>query len=153
MFNPLWETMQDAIIGATWAWIVWVLFSTLRRYLIAKARAGLHETVLARIDSAQSLLTLASSDAGRHFLESIAIEEAPREAPFGRILFGLQAGVVLFFFGVAMLFVHHHVSDPQSGFMIFGTGAIGLGIGFLVAAAASLAVSLRLGLLSRERNG
>lgn len=153
MSFPLADTVQDAIIGATWAWIVWVLFSTLRRYLIAKARAGLHARVLDRIDSAESLVTLASSDPGRHFLESIAIEEAPREAPFGRILFGLQAGIVLFFFGVAMLFVHHHVSDPESGFMIFGTGAIGLGIGFLVAAAISLAVSQRLGLLSRERNG
>jgi hypothetical protein len=153
MFNPFAETVQDAIIGATWAWIIWVLFTTLRRYLIAKARAGLHAKVLDRIDSAQSLVTLASSDAGRHFLESIAIEEAPREAPSGRILFGLQAGVVLFFFGVAMLFVHHHVSDPYSGYMIFGTGAIGLGIGFLVAAVVSLAVSRRLGLLSRERNG
>jgi small-conductance mechanosensitive channel len=149
----MWNTLQDAVVGATFAWIVWVLFSTLRRYLIAKARAGLHEKVLQRIDSAESLVTLAGSDAGRHFLESITIEEAPRDAPFSRILFGVQAGIVLFFFGVAMLFLHHHVTDPQSGFMIFGTGAIGLGLGFLFASAASLAVSRRLGLLSRERNG
>jgi hypothetical protein len=148
-----WDVMQDAIIGTCFIWIIWILFSTLRRYLIAKARASLHAKVLERIDSAQSLLTLASSDVGRQFLESIALEEAPRERPFGRVLFALQAGMVLFFFGVAMLLVHHHVYDPDSGFIIVGLGAIGLGVGFLAAAATSLAVSRRLGLLSRERNG
>lgn len=148
--SMFWNTVQDAIIGASFGWIVWVLFSTLRRYLIAKARAGLHEKVIQRIDSADSLVTLASSDAGRQFLHSIALEESPREAPLGRILFGLQTGIVLFFFGVAMLFLHHHTSDPDAGFMIFGTGAIGLGLGFLVASAVSLVVSRRLGLLSRD---
>ncbi|MGA7886311.1 MAG: hypothetical protein WCA44_11260 [Acidobacteriaceae bacterium] len=148
-----WSTMQDAIVGATFGWIVWVLFSTLRRYYTAKTRAHVHEKLLERINSAESLVTLASSDAGRQFLDSIALEPAPPERPFGRALFAVQAGMVLLFFGVAMLFLHHHISDSENGFIIFGTGAIGLGIGFLAASAASLAVSQRLGLLSRERNG
>lgn len=148
-----WDVLQEAIVGTCFIWIIWILFSTLRRYLIAKTRAGLHEKLLQRIDSADSLISLSSSEAGRQFLNSIALEEAPRESSAGRILFGLQAGIVLFFFGVAMLFLHHHTSDPEGGFIIFGTGAIGLGLGFLVAAAVSFAVSSRLGLLSRERRG
>jgi small-conductance mechanosensitive channel len=148
-----WSTVQDAVIGATFGWIIWVFFSTLRRYYTSKARARIHEKLLERINSPESLVNLASSDSGRQFLDLIAIEESPRERPFGRVLFGVQAGMVLFFFGVAMLFAHHHVSDAESGFMILGLGAIGLGIGFLAASAASLAISHRLGLLSRERNG
>ena len=77
----------------------------------------------------------------------------------GRILFGVQAGSVLIFFGIAMLFLQHRLSglragfDLQPGFMIFGTGAIGLGVGFLVAAAASIVVSRRLGLMDRGERG
>lgn len=147
-----WSTMQDLIIGGTFSWIVWVLFSTLRRYLIAKARTRLHETVLQRIDSSESLAAMVSSEAGRHFLDSLAVEETPREGPAHRILFGMQAGFVLLFFGMALMSLHHFVSDPEGGLMIAGTGALGLGLGFLVAAVASLAVSHRLGLLGREHS-
>jgi hypothetical protein len=52
-----------------------------------------------------------------------------------------------------MLFVHHHIYDPDAGFMITGTGAMGLGFGFLVAAAASVFVSKRLGLFDRAPRG
>jgi hypothetical protein len=145
--------MQDAVVGGTFGWIVWVLFSTLRRYLIAKAKAGLQEKILQRIDSSESLVALASSDSGRRFLESMTVEETHRDAPFSRILFGMQAGIVLVFFGGAMLLLHHHVSDPTSGFMILGTGAIGLGLGFFLAAAASVIVSRQLGLMDREHRG
>lgn len=144
-----WDIMQDGVVAFTMCWFVWVIFTSLRRYLIAKARAGLQEKILQRIDSSESLVTLASSETGRRFLESITVEETRVEAPFNRILFGLQVGVVLLFFGIAMLFLHHHVSDRGEGFIIFGTGAIGLGLGFLFAAAASLFVSRRLGLMDR----
>jgi hypothetical protein len=148
-----WDVAQDGIIAFTFCWIIWVIFTTVRRYLIAKARAGLQEKILQRIDSSESLVTLASSETGRRFLESITVEETRVEAPFNRILFGLQVGIVLLCFGVAMLFLHHHVDDMGEGFIIFGTGAIGLGIGFLFAAAASLFVSRRLGLMDRANRG
>ena len=148
-----WDIMQDAIVAFTFCWIVWVIFTSVRRYLIAKARAGLQEKILQRIDSSESLVTLASSETGRKFLESITVEETRMEAPFNRILFGLQVGIVLLFFGISMLFLHHHVSDTGEGFIIFGTGAIGLGVGFLFAAAASLFVSRRLGLMDRATRG
>lgn len=149
----MWDNVQNAIVAFTFCWIVWVIFNSVRRYFMAKTKAGLQEKILQRIDSSESLVTLAGSESGRKFLESLAIEESQPDAPFGRILFAIQAGVVLFFFGVAMLFVHHHIYDPQNGFMITGTGAIGIGFGFLVAAAASIFVSRQLGLLDRDRRG
>lgn len=151
--NGFWDNVQNAIVGFCFCWIIWVIFSSVRRYFIARAKAGLQEKILQRIDTSEGLVTLASSDSGRRFLESMTIEEAPPSSPMSRILFGVQAGCVLIFFGAAMLLVHHHTYDPQAGFMITGTGAMGLGIGFLVAAAASVIVSKQLGLLSRESRG
>lgn len=149
----MWDNVQNAIVAFTFCWIVWVIFTSVRRYLMAKTKAGLQEKILQRIDSSESLVTLAGSETGRKFIESLAMEETPTEKPFGRILFGLQAGTVLIFFGAAMLLIHHHVYDPQAGFMITGAGAIGLGLGFLVASAGSIWVSRQLGLLDRDRRG
>jgi small-conductance mechanosensitive channel len=149
-----WDTMQGVVVGATFSWIIWVAFTTVRRYLIAKAKAGLQEKVLQRIESSEALVALASSETGSNFLKSITLEDSmPPHSPFGKILFGVQAGAVLFCFGVAMLFVHSHTTDYDSGFMIVGIGAIGLGIGFLVASVASILVSRQLGLMDRERRG
>jgi len=152
--NEFWNTMQGVIVGGTFSWIIWVAFTTVRRYLIAKAKAGLQEKVLQRIESSEALVALASNETGRNFLQSITLEEStPQQSPYGKILFGVQAGIVLFCFGVAMLFVQHHIENGASGFMILGVGAIGLGIGFLVASIASIAVSRQLGLMDREHRG
>ena len=151
--SGLWDNVQNAIVAFTFCWIVWVIFTSMRRYFIAKAKAGLQEKILQRIDTSEALVTLAASDSGRRFLESMTVEEMPPSSPLNRILFGVQAGCVLIFFGASMLFVHHHTYDPEAGFMITGTGAIGLGLGFLVAAAASIFVSRRLGLVDREHRG
>jgi hypothetical protein len=141
---------QGLLIAFTMCFIVWVVFSSVRRFLIAKTKAGLQEKILQRIDSSDALAALAANESGRRFLESITVEENKVSSPFGRILFGLQAGLVLFFFGAAMLFLHHHVNDPVGGFTIIGTGGIGLGLGFLTASAASLFVSRKLGLIPNE---
>jgi sugar-specific transcriptional regulator TrmB len=95
--------MDPAIfIAFTICFIVWVIFSSIRRYLIAKTKAGLQEKILQRIDSSDALASLAANESGRRFLESITVEENKTSSPFGRILFGIQAGIVLFFFGAAM---------------------------------------------------
>jgi len=149
----LWNVLEDAIVGGTIGWIVWVVFTTLRRYLIAKTKARLQEKILERITSSDALATLAANDSGRHFLESITVEESLPPAPSTRILFGIQAGLVLFFFGIAILTLHRHIYDPVGGFIIVGTGGIGLGLGFLFASAASIFVSRKLGLINSESRG
>lgn len=142
---------QALIAGFTFCFIVWVVFSSVRRYGIAKTKANLQEKVLQRIDSSDALASLAANESGRRFLESITIEENRTSSPSGRILFGMQAGLVLIFFGAAMLVVYHHINTYDNpSLMIIGTGAIGLGLGFLTASAASLFVSRKLGLISRE---
>lgn len=140
---------QALIIAFTMCFIVWTVFSSVRRFLIAKTKAGLQEKVLQRIDSSDALASLAANESGRRFLESITVEENKVSSPYGRILFGIQAGLVLFCFGVAMVVLHHHIdTNGNPGLMIIGIGAIGLGLGFLTASAASLIVSRKLGLIS-----
>jgi len=142
---------QDVLVAFTICFIVWVVFSSVRRYGIARTKASLQEKVLQRIDSSDALASLAANEPGRRFLESITVEENKVSSPYGRILFGIQAGLVLIFFGIAMLFIHHHIDTyGNPGFIIIGTGAIGLGLGFLTASAASLFVSRKLGLISNE---
>ena len=143
----------NAFVAFTFCWIVWVIFTSLRRYLMAKSNAAIQEKVFARIDSTEALLALAASDSGRAFLESLTLEKSEPYSPFGRILFGIQAGIVLIFFGLAMLFLHHHTNDDHAGFIVIGTGAVGLGLGFAIASAASVWFSRRLGLLDRDRRG
>jgi hypothetical protein len=149
----LWSTLQDLVVGLTFSWIVWVIFSTLRRYLVSKQQSAVQQTIFERIDSSQALIELAASDSGRLFLESLTLERSEPVSPIGRILRGLQIGIVLTFFGISLLLLHHHTHDDGEGFMILGTGAIGLGIGFIVAAAASIWFSRLHGLLDREPRG
>jgi hypothetical protein len=149
----LWSVLEDAIVGATIGWVVWVVFTTLRRYLVAKTKARLQEKILERITSSDALATLAANDSGRHFLESITVEDSQPPSPFARILFGMQAGLVLLCFGIAILTLHRHIYDPVGGFIIVGTGGIGLGLGFLFASAASIFVSRKLGLINSESRG
>ena len=149
----IWNVLEDVVVGFTICWIVWVLFTSIRRFLIAKTKAGLQEKILQRIDSSDALASLAANESGRRFLESITVEENKVSSPFARILFGIQAGIALFFFGVAMILLHHLVNDNGNGFIIVGTGAIGLGLGFLTASAASIFVSRKLGLIPSESRG
>src|ERR1700761_8846303 len=126
------------IIGFTFCWITWVIFSTLRRYLLGRSQAALQEKVFSHIDSVESMLALAANDSGRKFLESLTLERSEPFTPHTRILYGVQAGIVLASFGFAMLYLHHVQLTHDLEFLVFGAGAVGLGIGFLIASATSL---------------
>ena len=58
------------IIVAFFAWFVWVVFSTIRRYKMAKLQAELQHRLLEKISSCQELLAYAQTAAGKQLLES-----------------------------------------------------------------------------------
>ena len=147
------SVVQDLVVSWTISWIVWVIFSTLRRYLNTRAQAAVQKQIFAHIDSTESLLTLAASDSGRHFLESLTLEKPEPTSPHRRILNGIQAGVVLSTFGLALMYLHHVKVSDRAELLVFGTGALGIGIGFLIAAVISLSLSRSLGLLGSDRRG
>jgi hypothetical protein len=149
--------MSDVIVAFTipamFAWFAWLIFTTVRRYKIAKLQAEVQSKLLEKIGSAQDLLAYAQTDTGRQLLESLQVERSVSEAPHGKILWALQVGTILFFFGAGALWVRTHVSAHGfEGFTILGALSIALGLGFLFSGAASYYMSKSFGLLNRTRS-
>jgi len=91
---------------------------------------------------------------GRRFLESapISLRDDSRAigAPFERILWSLQAGVVGSVAGLGLLVVSWRLTDDVSQFFfVVGMVTLALGGGFIVSAAAAYVLSRRLGLFDR----
>jgi hypothetical protein len=138
------------IVFVTIGWIAWAIFSSIRRYQIAKFQAGLQMKVLEKIEPGQMVLAYAETEAGKQFLNSLAVERNEQPTPYKNILSGVRAGIILIALGVALLIVHEmDKSGPQANSFI-GTIAITLGIGFEVAAAATYFLSRSFGLLNRD---
>lgn len=127
-------------------WIVWVLFSSIRRYKIAKFQADVQSRLLQRLDSSQSLLAYVETPAGTQFVEGLSTE---RVTPYERILSSTQAAIIITAFGVAMLVLRSKLPFSDEAFTVFGTLAIALGVGFGAAAAASYFLSRSFGLFDR----
>jgi len=106
--------------------------------------------VLEKIEPGQMVLAYAETEAGKQFLNSLAVERNEQPTPYKNILSGVRAGIILIALGVALLIVHEmDKSGPQANSFI-GTIAITLGIGFEVAAAATYFLSRSFGLLNRD---
>lgn len=132
------------LIGFT----IWTLFSTIRRYKTAKLQADLQTKLLEKFGSGQELLTYVQSDAGKRFLESLTMEQ---KTPYGRILGAAQVSVILVLLSFAFLFLRGRVAGAEEGFLVFGTIALSLGIGFGLSAALSYYMSKSFGLLTESR--
>ena len=63
--------------------IAWLVFTSIRRILMARLQATLQAKLLDRINSPETLLTYVSTDAGREFVEALRLERErePRTAP------------------------------------------------------------------------
>jgi hypothetical protein len=139
------DNLAMIAIPFMFGWIAWVIFSTIRRYKIAKLQADVQTKLLDKAVSGQELLAYAQTDAGRDLLESLKVE---RQAPYGRIIGALQTGIILFLFGIALILLRHQVSGAEEGCAIFGTLASALGVGFVLSAGASYYLSKSFGLFN-----
>lgn len=125
--------------------VIWTVFSTIRRYKTAKLRAGLQTKLLEKFGSGQELLAYVQSDGGKRFLESLTMEQ---RTPYGRILGAAQASVVLILLALALLFLRGRVSGGEDAFLVFGAILLSLGVGFGLSAALSYYLSKSFGLLT-----
>jgi hypothetical protein len=127
-------------------WIVWVISTNVRRRQATEKVAALHAKVLDRCADSNELLRYLESDQGRRFLESAAEESSN---PATRILGAIQAGLVIGALGVAGLLIREtlHYTDERDTMLIFGSAALAIGVGFLISAVASYALSKSWGLL------
>lgn len=132
-------------IPGMFCWFAWMIFSTIRRYKIAKTQAEIQLRLLDRVGSGPELLAYAQTDTGRGLLESLKVE---RISPHGRIIGAVQAGIVFLFLGGGLLILRHQIAGADEGFAILGTLSSALGAGFVLSAVASYFLSKSLGLLN-----
>ena len=149
----------DYIVAVTlpcmFGWFAWVIFSTFRRYKIAKLQADVQSKLLEKVGSSQDLLAYVQTDAGKQLLDSLKVERVVSQAPYGKIIGAFQAGIILFCFGSAMLWLRGHVSaNAQSadGFTVLGALGIAVGLGFGFSAVASYFLSRSFGLLNSSHS-
>jgi hypothetical protein len=140
--------------------IAWLLKSLIdyRRWLrLSKVQTEAHSKLLDRLTSNEDLLAYIQSSPGRRFLESapIPVDPATRpiSAPIGRILWSVQAGMVVAMGGLGLLYVSHQIpignpaySDLSLPMFVLGIVALALGGGFVLSAIVAYIISLRLGL-------
>ena len=146
----------SALLGV-FVWLVRSIIDHRRWLRLSRVQAEVHTKLLDRLTTNEDLLTYIQSPAGRRFLESapIPLEGEPRAitAPVSRIIWSLQAGLVLAALGSGFWFVQQNVSaEAAEGFFIIGVLAVSLGVGFTASAVMAYVVSVRLGLVPRQRS-
>jgi hypothetical protein len=141
-----------SIVVWTVSWLI-RMFVDYRRWLrLSKIQTDAHTKLLDRFTANEDLLNYIQSPAGRRFLESapIPIDAGPRTvgAPFGRILWSVQVGVVLTVAGIGLeIIAARSIEELAQAFSGFGVLAMALGVGFVLSAVIAYLLSRRLGLL------
>jgi hypothetical protein len=142
------------ILLATMAWVIRTILNQRRWNRLSKIQAEVHTKLMDRFSSNEELLAYVQTPPGRRFLESgpSPLPEASRAigAPLTRILWSVQAGVVLTIVGVGLLYVSESMFyEASQTFFVLGVLSLAAGAGFVVSAVAAYALSRRLGLLDR----
>lgn len=140
------------VITGVIVWVIRMIVTSRRWNKLSKVQYDVHSKLLDRFTTNEDLLAYMQTPAGRRFLESapIRLPDEPRSmtAPFSRILWSVQAGIVLVLTGIGLLYVSSTLTDePAQFFMVIGVITLALGGGFIVSAVAAYALSRKLGLL------
>ena len=140
------------VITGVVVWVIRMIVTSRRWNKLSKVQYDVHSKLLERFTTNEDLLAYMQTPAGRRFLESapIRLPDEPRTmtAPFSRILWSVQAGIVLVLTGIGLLYVSSTLTDePAQFFMVIGVITLALGGGFIVSAVAAYGLSRKLGLL------
>jgi hypothetical protein len=159
-FLDVWRDMMAGLAALTafgmaiglLTWLIRTLVNYRRWTRLTKVQTDVHTKLVDRFTANEDLLAYIQTPAGAKFLEStpITLDPGPRSisAPLGRILWAVQAGVVLIAGGVGLQIVSNHiVVDISQPLRAFGVLGVALGIGFAVSAVVSYFISRRLGLI------
>ncbi|MCC7186484.1 MAG: ABC transporter ATP-binding protein [Acidobacteria bacterium] len=157
MFNDVIVFAGFILFAFTFSWIVKYIVDHRRWLRTTKTQSEVHGKLLERMTASEDLKSYMESEAGQRFLQAspLALETSNQQsvgAPFSRILWSVQVGVVMVALGIGFMFVRRGL-EPEVQQLIgaWGTLAIALGIGFAISAAASYVISSKLGLLDQKR--
>jgi hypothetical protein len=123
-----------------------------RWHRIAKIQTEVHNKILDRFASNEDLLAYIQTPAGRRFLESapISMDAGPKSvgAPYSRILWSVQVGVIVAVAAIGLMFVSTRaVPEVSSALFAVATLSLAIGVGFVVSAGVAYTLSRRMGLL------
>ena len=150
------EVMLGVMFGI--GTVGWILRSGIdyRRWQRAmKIQTEAHTKIVDRLASNEDLITYMNSAAGQRFLAAAPIAAAtvdtpatPVAAPINRILWSVQAGVVLAVAGFGLFIAKGGIIDEAAQAMqVLSILVMALGFGFVLSALASWALSRQFGLV------
>ncbi|HXJ96784.1 MAG TPA: hypothetical protein VMT20_28415 [Terriglobia bacterium] len=132
-------------------WVLRLVLENRRWNKSFKIHEEVHTKLIEKFASGQDLTAYMGSDAGRRLLEWTppSLDAGPRGVPAaaGRILWSIQAGLVLGLVGVGLLLIRDRVTDAVQPLLVFGTLGATVGAGFIISAFVSYALSKHLGLM------
>ena len=138
--------------------LIWLFRSIMghRRWLrTTRLQTEAQAKILERFSANEDLLNFIQTPAGRRFLDYSSAPLEPRSigAPVGRILWSVQAGLVLLFGGIGLEMLGRssalESADLALAFLVFGGILMALGVGFLFSGLASYLLSRRFGLFDQ----
>ena len=159
------EVLRNTLEGITFLTgfltVISLLYALLRQALEYRRwrrqiqiQTEIHSKLLDRMTNNQELLAYIETSAGRRFLEApvplMAQPPASSIAPVARILWSVQIGVIVVAAGIGFWIARTTVNDADliSIFQVMGSLAMAVGVGFVVSALMSWALSQRMGLLA-----
>ena len=150
------EVLLGIITGMlTLAWLARAALDYRRWLRSMKIQTDAHTKIVDRLASNEDLLAYMQSPVGQRFLSSSPMAPPsltqlaqPMGAPLNRILWSVQAGVVLTIAGAGLWLAKNGVIDEAGQVMqVLAVLTMALGIGFVVSALASYGLSRQLGLV------
>lgn len=143
-------TVLIAILSV-FVWLVKTLVDHRRWLRTSKVQVEMHGKLVDRLTTNEDLLAYAQSPAGSRFLESAPISldaDTRATAPVSRIIWSMQAGIVLMALGGGLWFVQTNaIEEVRQAILVILSIAGSVGVGLLVSAVAAYVVSGRLGIL------
>jgi len=154
--NDIWPFLTFLILVGASLWVLRTVLENRRWKNMLAVQTETHAKLLEKFGSSADMLAYMESEAGRRFLEPPAFEAAHRQGmgfPYGRILWSVQAGIILALLGAGLMFLRGRVSvDADAPLLVFGTLGLTIGIGFLLSAGVSYAMSKSFGLLDPPKD-
>ena len=133
-------------------WLIRTVLDYRRWHRLTNIQTDVHTRLLDRFTGNDEVLAYIKSPAGSKFLESspITLDAGARSvgAPLGRILWSVQAGLVLMAGGIGLDIIGGRVSsEAAQPINAMGILGIALGVGFVLSSLVSFLISHRLGLI------
>lgn len=133
-------------------WLIRTLLDHRRWSRAARVQAEIHNKLLDRFTSHDDLLRYVENSAGKEFITAasspVMNEPSPIGRPMSRILWALQAGIVLFVLGIGLQIIAMRAHPEAAGsFFSFGILLICAGIGFALSGGVAWAVARKLNII------